>query len=145
MTVTTVHKDPEALTMTITAEFAASPERVWRLWEDPRLLERWGGPPTYPAAFPVHDLRPGGPAQYHMTGPTGHQPHAYWDVVEVDPPRRLVVEDGFAGTTGIPDPTMPKTTMRVTIEPIEGGRTRMELHSQFADPAAMERQLKMGM
>jgi uncharacterized protein YndB with AHSA1/START domain len=51
MTVTAVRKDPHALTMTIDAEFDASPERVWQLWADPLQLERWWGPPTYPATF----------------------------------------------------------------------------------------------
>jgi hypothetical protein len=31
MTVTAVRKDPQALTMTVDAEFDASPERVWQL------------------------------------------------------------------------------------------------------------------
>lgn len=48
MTVTSSHKDPDALTMTITAEFDAPVERVWQLWENPRQLERWWGPPSYP-------------------------------------------------------------------------------------------------
>ena len=39
------------LTLTITAEFNAPVTRVWELWENPRLLERWWGPPTYPATF----------------------------------------------------------------------------------------------
>jgi len=52
MTVTTVRKDPQALTMTIEAEFDASPERIWQLWADPRQLERWWGPPTYPPPSP---------------------------------------------------------------------------------------------
>jgi dihydrofolate reductase len=43
MTVTTVRKDPQRLTMTIEAEFDAAPERVWQLWADPRQLERWWG------------------------------------------------------------------------------------------------------
>ena len=60
MTVTSVHKDPEALTMTITAEFDATVERAWQLWADPRQLERWWGPPTYPATVVDHDLAPGG-------------------------------------------------------------------------------------
>ena len=60
MTVTAVSKDPAALTMTLTAEFDASPERVWQLWADPRQLERWWGPPSYPATVTSHDLRPGG-------------------------------------------------------------------------------------
>ena len=69
MTVTAVRKDPDALTMTLTAEFDASPERVWELWADPRQLERWWGPPTYPATFTAHDLAPGSRVEYHMTGP----------------------------------------------------------------------------
>ena len=42
MTVTAVRKDPGARTMTLEAEFDASPERVWQLWADPRQLERGG-------------------------------------------------------------------------------------------------------
>ena len=87
MTVTAVRKDPDTLTMTLTAEFDASPERVWQLWADPRQLERWWGPPTYPATFTAHDLAPGSHVEYHMTGPSGDQPHGFWDVVEADPPR----------------------------------------------------------
>jgi uncharacterized protein YndB with AHSA1/START domain len=41
MTVTARRKDPDALTMTLTAEFDASPMRVCELWADPRQLERW--------------------------------------------------------------------------------------------------------
>jgi uncharacterized protein YndB with AHSA1/START domain len=45
MTVTDIRKDPKARTMTLDAEFQATPERVWQLWADPRQLERWWGPP----------------------------------------------------------------------------------------------------
>ena len=58
MTVTAVHKDPDALTMTLTAEFDASPERVWELWADPRQLERWWGPPPTPPRSPRTTWRP---------------------------------------------------------------------------------------
>ena len=71
MTVTDVRKDPATRTMTVSAEFDASIERVWELWQNPRLLERWWGPPTYPATFVEHDLRPGGRTSYYMTGPEG--------------------------------------------------------------------------
>jgi len=81
MTVTAVRKDPQRLTLTVEAEFDASVERVWQLWADPRKLERWWGPPIYPATFTKHDLAPGSRVEYHMTGPTGDQPHGYWDVL----------------------------------------------------------------
>src|SRR4029079_11870921 len=64
MTVTAVRKDQQARTMTLDAEFAAPPERVWQLWADPRQLERWWGPPTYPATVDAHDLRSGGRVEY---------------------------------------------------------------------------------
>jgi uncharacterized protein YndB with AHSA1/START domain len=145
MTVTAVRKDPDALSMIITAEFRASPERVWELWDDPRQLERWWGPPTYPATFTMHALAPGSHVEYHMTGPEGDQPHGYWDIVEADAPHLLVFRDGFADTDGTPNRDMPTTTARVTIEDIGDGRTRMSIESVFPDTEAMERLLAMGM
>jgi len=145
MTVTDVRKDPNALTMTLTAEFDASPERVWELWADPRQLERWWGPPTYPATFTRHDLAPGSHVEYHMTGPTGDQPHGFWDILEADPPRRLVYLDGFAHADGTPDDGFPRNIGRVTIEPLDAGRTRMSIESQFPSTEAMEQMLAMGM
>jgi uncharacterized protein YndB with AHSA1/START domain len=47
---TTVERNLDNLTMSVTAVFEAPVERIWRLWSDPRKLERWWGPPTYPAA-----------------------------------------------------------------------------------------------
>jgi uncharacterized protein YndB with AHSA1/START domain len=124
MTVTAVHKDPKALTMTLTAEFDASPEQVWDLWADPRKLERWWGPPSWPATFTAHDLAPGSHVEYHMTGPTGDEAHGYWDVIAVEPPRKLAFLDGFANVDGTPNDDFPRNEGIVTIEPIDGGRTR---------------------
>ena len=144
MTVTAVRKDPEALTMTLNAEFDASADRVWQLWSDPRQLERWWGPPTYPATFTRHDLSPGSRVEYHMTGPEGDQPKGYWDVIETDPPHRLIVRDGFANDDGTPNEEMPEGEMRVTIEEIGEGRTRMSIENIFPSTEVMEQLLAMG-
>ena len=45
MPVTDVTTDPENLTLTILADFAAPVERVWAAYSDPRQLERFWGPP----------------------------------------------------------------------------------------------------
>ena len=145
MTVTAVRKDPATHTLTLDAEFDASPERVWELWADPRQLERWWGPPTYPATFTKHDLSPGSRVEYHMTGPEGDQPRGYWDIVEVDAPHRLVVRDGFANDDGTPNTDFAQNTMVVTIEPIGEGRSRMSIESRHASAEAMEQVLAMGM
>ena len=145
MTVTGVRKNPETLTMTLDAEFDASPERVWQLWADPRKLERWWGPPTYPATVTAHDLRSGGRVEYHMTGPEGDQPHGYWEVLEADAPRRLVFRDGFANDDGTPISDMPINEVRVAISEAGGGQTRMSIESVFPSAAAMEQLIAMGM
>jgi uncharacterized protein YndB with AHSA1/START domain len=145
MTVTAVHKNPEALTMTLDAEFDATAERVWQLWADPRQLERWWGPPTYPATVTSHDFRVGGRVEYHMTGPEGDQPRGYWEIVEAEPPHRLVFRDGFANADGTPNSDLPLNLARVTITELGAGRTRMSIESVFPDAAAMEQILAMGM
>ena len=128
MTVTALRRSPDTLTMTIDAEFDASAERVWQLWADPRQLERWWGPPSYPATFTVHDLAPGSRVEYYMTGPTGDKPRGYWDIIETDPPRSLVFVDGFAHDDGTPNDAFPRNEARVTIEgvgeesPLEAAR-----------------------
>ena len=144
MTVTAVRKDPQVLTMTIEAEFDASPERIWQLWADPRQLERWWGPPTYPATFTEHDLTPGGYTAYHMTGPEGDQPKGWWQIVEADEPHHLSFRDGFRNDDGTKNPDMPENMFDVTIETIDSG-SRMTIESRFPTLEALEQLLAMGM
>jgi uncharacterized protein YndB with AHSA1/START domain len=145
MTVTAVHKDPQNLTMTLDAEFDAPPARVWQLWADPRQLERWWGPPTYPATVTSHDLREGGRVEYHMTGPEGDQPKGYWEITDAEPPHRLSFRDGFADADGRPNTDMPVNRVDVTIADTGSGKTKMSIVSVFPDAAAMEQLLAMGM
>ena len=144
MSVTSVRKDTDELTMTVTAEYDVTAERAWQLWADPRQLERWWGPPTYPATVEKHDLTPGGQVSYYMTGPEGDRPHGWWSVLEAEPPRRLVIEDGFADDTGAPNPDLPTMVMRVEITDRPGGVT-MTIATRFPSAEAMEQLLAMGM
>ena len=143
MTVMNVEKDPDNLTMTITAEFEAPIDRVWQLYADPRELEQWWGPPTYPATFVDHDLASGGAMSYYMTGPEGDQHHGWWRVLEVDAPRSFEIEDGFGDETGAPDPNMPVTNMRVDLTE-EGGGTKVTIVSTFSSREAMQQVIDMG-
>ena len=144
MTVKDVQKDPATLTMVVTAEFDAPVERVWQLWADPRQLERWWGPPTYPATVVDHDLVPGGTVSYFMTGPEGDKNGGWWRILAVDAPHLLEVHDGFADDTGAPNPDIPTMTMRVVLSE-EGGVTQVVITSTFPSPEAMEQLINMGM
>jgi uncharacterized protein YndB with AHSA1/START domain len=144
MPVIDVHQDPEALTLTFVAEFDAGVEQVWRVWEDPRLLERWWGPPGWPARFEEHELAADGRCRYVMTGPEGEKARGWWKVIGVEPPRRLEFEDGFADEDGEPDLSMGATRAVVVLEPV-GDATRMTTVSSFESAEQLEQMSAMGM
>jgi uncharacterized protein YndB with AHSA1/START domain len=144
MTVISTERDADQLTLTFVAEFAAPVERVWQVWADPRQLERWWGPPTWPATFEALDLAPGGRAAYYMTGPEGEKARGWWRITATDEPNRLEFEDGFANEDGTPSDAMPTTTAVVTLEPTATG-TRMVTLSRFSSLEQMEQLAQMGM
>jgi uncharacterized protein YndB with AHSA1/START domain len=144
MTVISSTTDPVALSLTVVAQFSASPEQVWAIWENPRQLERWWGPPTYPATFTRHDFEVGGESRYFMTGPQGETPRGWWRMYKIDEPRRLEFANGLAGDDGEPMPGVEPMAAHVTFEPFDGG-TRMTTESKFVDEAQMEKMLAMGM
>ncbi|WP_431988588.1 SRPBCC family protein [Streptomyces parvulus] len=144
MSVTSLDKDTDNLTLTLVADLAAPAARVWQLWSDPRQLERWWGPPTFPATVEEHDLTPGGDVTYFMTGPEGDTYRGWWRVATVDAPRSLEFTDGFADADGVPNAAMPTTTNRVTLTERDGG-TRMEMRAVFDTREQMDQLTAMGM
>jgi uncharacterized protein YndB with AHSA1/START domain len=142
---TTVDKDAVAHTMTVTTELDATVERAWQLWADPRQLERWWGPPTYPATVVEHALAPGATVRYFMTSPDGDKYHGFWEIVAVDPPHRLELVDSFADDSGAKNESMPSTAMTMTLTEREDGRTTLKLRSQFSSLETMEQLVAMGM
>src|SRR4051794_4055527 len=81
---------------------------------------------------------PGSRVEYHMTAPAGDELHGYWDVLPVEPPRRLLFRDGFANADGTPNTDMLVTTIRVGIEEVARGRTGMSIECVFPSAEAME-------
>ena len=144
MTVVSSQKNAEALSITVVAEFDAAVERVWQVWEDPRQLERWWGPPTWPATFESHDFASGGGASYYMTGPGGEKSRGWWRFTAIEPPHRLEFDDGFADDNGDPVPDMGTSHAVMRLEAVDH-RTRMTIVSTFDSADALEKVLAMGM
>lgn len=143
MTVVSVEKDVESLSVTLVAEFDAPIERVWQLWADPRKLERWWGPPLYPSTFERHELAVGGEVTYFMTGPDGQRSHGWWRVAAVDPPSSLAFTDGYARADGTPNPNSPTTAVQMQLAE-QDGHTRMELRFVFESPEHMAQVERLG-
>ncbi len=144
MPITTISKDPAALTMTVVAEFPVPVERLWNAYADPRQLERFWGPPTYPAKFTRHDMYPGGRSEYAMTGPEGDVSRGYWEYLVVNPMESFEVLDGFASPDGSANREMPSMRMVFSFSETDAG-SRVSTTTYFNSVEELDQLVTMGM
>jgi uncharacterized protein YndB with AHSA1/START domain len=144
MTVISTTPDRENLEMTVVAEFDAAVDRVWQVWEDPRKLEKWWGPPGWPASFTTFEFTEGGKVEYHMTGPEGEKAPGYWRFEAIEQHRRIRFLDGFASEDGSPNDQMPTMVMEMTLDEADG-KTKMTTVTKFNSLEELEQLLEMGM
>jgi uncharacterized protein YndB with AHSA1/START domain len=144
MPVTNVEKDLDQLTITIVAEFAAPLRRLWDAYTDPRQIERFWGPPSYPARFFRHDAVTGGRSVYSMTGPEGDVHYGCWDWTATDAPHSFDVIDRFANEAGEPNTDAPAIRMNFAFEETDAG-SRQKTTSRFDSVEQMQELLDMGM
>lgn len=143
MPVVNVQHDMDNLSLTIVADFAASVERIWQVYADPRQLERVFGPPSHPATFVDHKLEPGSRSTYFMTSPEGEKYAGVWNVLTVDEPRQFTFEDAFADLDFNPLDGMPVSQNTYGFAPHEDG-TRATYVSTYTSAAALQQVLDMG-
>jgi uncharacterized protein YndB with AHSA1/START domain len=144
MPITSVSSDANALTLTVVGDYPVPVERLWQAYADPRQLERFWGPETYPATFTRHDMEAGGRSEYAMTGPDGSVSRGWWRFLAVETGREFEVEDGFAHEDGTPNETMPSMRMVFTFEPTDT-RSRVTSVTRFPSVEAMRQLVEMGM
>lgn len=144
MPVTNVSHDLDALTLIITAEFAAPVERIWNIYADARQLEKVWGPPTYPATFVDHDLQPGARTTYYMTSPESEKYAGYWLITEVDEAgKQFSFDDGFCDADFNSVPEMPVSKNVYTFTEVDGG-TQAVYSGTYASAEALQQTLDMG-
>ncbi len=143
MTIISVDTDHDDLSVTVISDFEAPVERVWELWTDRRKLERWWGPPSYPATFAPYELVPAGEVRYFMTSPEGRRHAGMWRVAAVEPPVSLQFDDVFVDADGQPITDLPVTRVEIRLIERDGG-TRMILRTEFASREHLDRWLGTG-
>ena len=143
MPVTDVHTDPEALTMTLEAEFAAPVERLWAAFTQTEQLQQFWGPPGWPATFVEFDFTVGGRAIYYMTSPKGEKSYGSWEFLDITEPGGFSVLDAFADETGAPAEGMPSMRMEMRFEPTASG-SRLINVTYFTSAEALEQVIEFG-
>jgi len=80
--------------------FNASPEKLWRVWNDPDFIKKWWGPKDFTAPIIRNDPRVGGTFLWSMKSPKGEM---FWNTgvyKEVVANSRIVSTMSFADATG---------------------------------------------
>jgi uncharacterized protein YndB with AHSA1/START domain len=108
-------------------EIAAPPERVFRALTTEELTKWWGADEVYRTTAFTLDPRPGGRWRTDGVGADGTGFHVEGEVLEFEPPRRLVQTWKPSWAEG----SVPATTLTFSLEPVDGG-TRLTLrHTGF--------------
>jgi uncharacterized protein YndB with AHSA1/START domain len=109
----------------ITRVFDAPRELVFQAWTDPDHIARWFGPDMCdtPREKVSVDLRVGGAYEFTMVQKDGSGEFpVHYEIVELDPPRLLVLRCAPMPELGYPDPTFTRVELHD-----HGDKTRMTL------------------
>ena len=128
----------------ISRVFEASQERVWDAWTKPEQLAQWLPPKGTTSEVKHFELKPGGYLHSKLIGADGQISWGKNTYREVDPPNRLVWEQGFSNETGdiLPAPfpmPWPRLMLTTVVFEAEGACTRVTLTWEPIDPTDEER------
>lgn len=143
MPVTDITTDAENLTMTLTADVDAPVDRLWRAFTQPAQLERFWGPPGWPATFTAFDFSVGGHAHYAMTSPQGEKSRGTWEFLAIEDGAGFEVLDAFADEHGDPIAEFPAMRMVFSFEATDTG-SRLTNVTYFTSAEALEQTIAMG-
>ena len=111
-----------------TRVIAATPEQIFRAYEQPERLARWWGPNGFTSTFEHFQFRVGGEWKFMFHGPDGtnYPNHCAWR--EIERPARIVLEH-LGGHHFV---------LTMTLVPAAGG-TRIAWQQRFDTPAERDR------
>lgn len=133
MPLTSLTKDPATLTLTVVGDYHVPQQRLWDAFADPRQLERFWGPPDFPATFTRHDFVVGGRAEYFLALPEGQQWHGAWQFTAIDAIDSFSASDGDSNAD---DTNMPAAmSFAFATSPLGA---RLTIVTQFSSIEAME-------
>ena len=136
----TLPNDTEIL---ITREFDAPPHLVWQAWTTPDLVKQWWTANRGEATVADIDLRVGGKWRYVMvTHEGGMEVGFHGEYLEIVENERLVSTEAYEG---IPDADAQAATNTLTLTPLDGGRTRMEIRVEHPNREGRDMHLASGM
>lgn len=112
------------MTFRTSRTIAADPSSVFAAFEDRARLQAWWGPAGFTNTFARCEFKPGGQWSFVMHGPNGKNYPNESSFREIERDRKVVIQHV----------SQPRYILTITLEPAEGGRTRVRWEQEFEDP-----------
>jgi uncharacterized protein YndB with AHSA1/START domain len=120
--------------------FEASPEAVYRAHVDPDIIREWVlGPEGWTMPVCINEAKPGGKIRYEWSDGKGGGFYLTGEIIELDPPHRIVHVERMH----LPDPTPDNHV--VTTFTADGSGTLMTMRMTLPDAETRKAMLATGM
>ena len=130
--------------LTITREFSAPRDLVWKVWTEPEHIAQWFGPVGFSTRVDKHELKSGGRFEYVMIGPDGKEYPGTSVFKEVSPKDRIVATDEFGEDMKAKDPGLPSgMVVTETFEDL-GSKTKLTISIEHASADDKKKHEDMG-
>jgi uncharacterized protein YndB with AHSA1/START domain len=123
--------DVPAKKISLSREFDAPVDKVWRAFTEPELLAKWGAPKPWQIKDQTLDFTVGGMYKYAMTGPEDQVHWVYDEFTAIEPGSRIASTGMFCDADGNPNKEGSKSYTETRFIAIEGNRTRVEATHVF--------------
>jgi uncharacterized protein YndB with AHSA1/START domain len=142
-TKTQFQKDLKNKKLTITSEFSASVEKVWKFWTEKELIDQWWAPKPWKAQTKSLDFSAGGFWLYCMVGPDGTKMWARLDFNSITQFIYFTATNSFCDESGTLNLSFPSSIWKNNFYKTETG-TKVVVEVSFSSEIDLEKNLEMG-
>jgi uncharacterized protein YndB with AHSA1/START domain len=136
-------KDVANKKLTVTREFDAPVQLVWRAWTESDLLDQWWGPRPWKARTKAMDFREGGNWLYAMVGPQGEEHWCRVNFHNIEATRRFGTVAFFCDENGNKNVEMPVMYWTINFSQADDV-TKVNVVLKFDSEAELEKIIEMG-
>jgi uncharacterized protein YndB with AHSA1/START domain len=140
---TVITKDIANKKIIVVREFNAPPEKVWKAWTQPELLDQWWAPKPWRAHTKSMDFRECGRWSYYMEGPDGSRHYCLCDYKSIIPNKVFTGEDAFCDENENITKDFPRMNWKVMFSK-SGNGTNVDVEITFATIEDLEKIVEMG-
>ena len=140
---TKVKKDLEDKSITVSREFKAPVEMVWRAYTERELLDQWWGPSPWRAETKSMDFREGGYWLYAMVSPENQKHWAKMNYIKINKYQKIDKQDFFCDEKGKVNEMFPPSNGFVVFTKTETG-TNVDYKLKFSTQEGLNQLVQMG-